>query len=52
MMITVENYSVFTENPSAILIICMMLSFEHHYIFTIPSFTCPLVGKENDIFSV
>lgn len=35
MMITVENYFVFTENRSAILIIQIILPFKHSYIFTI-----------------
>lgn len=46
-MITVENYSVLTENPSAILINWMLLPFKDHYVFTILSFTYPLVGIEN-----
>lgn len=49
MMITVENYLVFTENPSAILIIWMLLPFKHHYIFTTLSFTYPLLGIEDEI---
>lgn len=44
MMIAVKNYSVFTENPSAILVIWMLLPFKHHYVFTMLSFTYPLVG--------
>lgn len=47
MMITVENYLVFTENLSAILIIWMMLPFKHDYIFTILIFTYPSVGAVN-----
>lgn len=34
MIITVENYSVFTENPSAILIIWMLLPFKHHLLYS------------------
>lgn len=46
-MITVENYIVFTENLSAILIIWMVLPFKHSYIFTIVIFTYLSVGVVN-----
>lgn len=49
MMITVENYSVLTENPSVILIIWTVLPFKHHYIYTTLSFAYPLVGVENEV---